>query len=93
MEIDMKSIIGASAMLLLAGLGSAPLAAAQTVNTVPSQPVISRATAQPYAVPQNWQQAKLPSGQTFDPPARSIGMGSDFSPYPPGYGLYKGGNG
>jgi hypothetical protein len=92
-EIDMKSMISASALLLLADLGLAPPAAAQAANPVAPQPVIGRPTTQSYGAP--WhrrQQARLPSGQVFDPPATSTGMGADFDPYPPGYGLYSGGN-
>jgi hypothetical protein len=89
----MKSLIWASVLLLLAELGSAPLAAAQTANSVPLQPAVSQPMAQSNTIPRDRQQAKLPSGQTFGPPAQSIGMGSDFSPYTAGYGLYTGGNG
>jgi hypothetical protein len=91
-EIDVKSLISVSASLLLAGLGLAPLAAAQTANPASPQPAIEQPTTQPCGAPwDRQQQAKLPPGQTF-PPAAPIGMGSGFDPYPPGYGLYNGGN-
>ena len=89
----MKLTICVSAPLLLAGLGLAPLAIAQTANPVSPQPAISRPATQPYGILYDrQQQAKLPPGQTLDPPADPPGMGSDFVPYPPGYGLYSGGN-
>jgi hypothetical protein len=88
----MKFTLSASAALLLAGLGLAPLAAAQTVNSASSQPAIGQPATQPSAAPVRRQQAELPSKQTVDPPAGPAGMGTDSGPYPPGYGLYTGGN-
>jgi hypothetical protein len=87
----MKSIISASASLLLAGLGLAPLAAAQTMDQLSPQSEITQKATRPYSAPW-WSQTKLPQDQIPDPPADPPGMESDFDPYPPGYGLYSGGN-
>jgi hypothetical protein len=37
--------------------------------------------------------SQLLPGQTDDPPAKLVGMGSVFTPYPPDYGLYSSGGG
>jgi hypothetical protein len=88
----MKSMITASALLLLAGLGLAPPAIAQTTDPLSPQPAISRPTTQPYGVLYSRQQAKLPPGRTLASPADPPGTGLNFDPYPSGYGLYSGGN-
>jgi hypothetical protein len=88
-----KSLVSASAALLFAGLVSAPLAAAQTVDQPSPQSVLAQATTQTYPAPWYRQQSMLPSGRINDLPAGSIGLGSDFDPYPAGYGLYSGGGG
>jgi hypothetical protein len=93
-EFNMKSILSASVALLFAGLGAAPLADAQTMNQFSPQSVLSHATAPSYTAP--WyrqQQSMLPPSQINGPAVKSIGMGSDFTPYPPDYGLYNGGGG
>jgi hypothetical protein len=92
-EMKTKSLVSASAALLFAGLVSAPLATAQTMNQQPPQSVLAQATTQTYPAPWYRQQSMLPAGQINDRPARSIGTGSDFDPYPAGYSLYRGGGG
>ena len=88
-----KSIISASAALLFAGLVSAPLATAQTMNQTSPQAVLAQATTRTYPAPWYRQQSMLPAGRIDDRPAGSIGLGSDFDPYPADYGLYSGGGG
>lgn len=88
----MKSLISASASLLLASLGGAPLAAAQT-SPLPPRPAICQSLARLPAAPWSGPQAKLPPGRTYDPPAAPARMEPDFDPYPTGYGLYDGSNG
>jgi hypothetical protein len=86
--VNMKSILSASVVLLFACLGAAPLATAQTMNQFSPQSVLSQAMAPSYTTP--WyrqQQSMLPPGQINDPAVKSIGMGSDFTPYSPDYGL------
>ena len=84
----MKPIISASAALLLASIGMAPLAAAQTRNQPLPQPAVSQPAMQPAAVSRHGQQSILPPSQIQDLPAQSARTGSGFNPYPPGWDLY-----